>query len=67
VTSRKEVASSTSKEGIIVELKTVSKSLEDTTKTSTERKISVEGLMMALSRKMKTLLKAIRMWLAMMM
>jgi hypothetical protein len=49
VTSGKEAASSTSKEGIIGELKFVSMSLEETIKSSTERKTSVDKLIMALT------------------
>lgn len=39
VRSRQEAGSSTSKEGIIVELKEMSKTLEETIKSSTKRKI----------------------------
>jgi len=49
VTSRQEAASSTSKEGIIAELKAMSKTTEETIKSSTERNISVDNLIMALS------------------
>jgi len=49
VTSGKEVTSSTYKEGIIDELKFMSKSLEESIKSSTRKKISVDKLIVALS------------------
>jgi len=49
VTSGQGVGSSTSKEGILAELKEISKTLEETIKSSTERKISVDNLINALS------------------
>ena len=48
VTSRQGAASSTSKEGLIEELEAMSKSLEETIKSITERKISVDKLILAL-------------------
>jgi hypothetical protein len=47
--SWKEIASSTSKEGIIEELKAMSKTLEETIRTSTERKICVDKMIVVLS------------------
>jgi hypothetical protein len=47
--SGKEIASSTSKEGIIEELKAMSKTLEETIRTSTERKICVDKMIVVLS------------------
>lgn len=48
VTSGKEAASSSSKEGIIEDLKVVFGSLEETIWSSTEKKISVDKLIVAL-------------------
>jgi len=49
ITSINENASSTSKEGICKELKAMSKTLEETIRTSTERKISVDKMILTLS------------------
>jgi len=49
VTSGQGVASSISKEDILAELKEMSKTLEETIRTSTERKINVDKMILALS------------------
>jgi len=49
LTFDKEAVSSTSKEGIVEELKVMSKTLEETIRTSIERKINVDKMIVALS------------------
>jgi len=51
MTSKNEIANSTSKNGVLAEMKEVSKALEETIKINTERKTSVEKLILALSTK----------------
>jgi hypothetical protein len=53
VISGQGAGSSTSKEEILAELKEMSKTLEETIKSSTERKISVDNLINALSAQKK--------------
>jgi len=49
MTSGQEAARLTTKEGVIVKLKVMSKTLEETIKSNTERKISVDNLIKALT------------------
>jgi hypothetical protein len=51
MTSGKEIVGATSKEGIVEELKAISKNLEETILISTERKINVDNMILALLNK----------------
>jgi len=51
MTSGKEIASTTSKEGIVEELKAISKILEETIRISTKKKIIVDKMILVLSAK----------------
>jgi len=59
LTSDKEATSSTSKEGIIEELKAMSKTLEETIRISIRRKISMEKMILPCQLRMEIWLKKI--------